>query len=126
MQNFLNNSTKLIEAILNEQRMLQSKALNTSKQSKLDFCVGYKGVSLPEFLFFSSDETLNVTNCAFCSNDEQYFVVTFNYKHKTEYFNKTILIVCNIDDLDSPYRYMLLAIVCKVLIIIYFLKHSDI
>ena len=58
---------------MNEQRTFQNKAINASKQSKLDFCFGYKSVSIPEFL--TSDQNINLTNCAYCSNNEQYFVL---------------------------------------------------
>ncbi len=87
---------------MNEQRTFQNKAINASKQSKLDFCFGYKSVSIPEFL--TSDQNINLTNCAFCSNNEQYFALSFSCKHKADYFNKTIIIVCDTDDLDTPYK----------------------
>ena len=87
---------------MNEQRTIQNKSLNASKQSKLDFCIGYNSVSLPEF--FTTDQNINLKNCTFCSNNEQYFTINFSYKHKADYFNRTIIIVCDTDDLDTPYR----------------------
>jgi hypothetical protein len=120
MQNFLSSSTKvrlikvkkksklyfykLIEKILQEKKAMNNKILTTSKQSKLDFCNGYKSASLPDI--FSSFETSPISNCAFCTNDQQYFVVSFSYKLKVDYFNKTILIVWNIDELETPYRFL--------------------
>ena len=78
--------------------------MNANKQSKLEFCFGYSSASLPEFL--TSDQMSNLTNCAFCSSNERYFVVSFSFKHKADNFNRTIFVVCDTDDLDTPYRYV--------------------
>ncbi len=102
LQEFLKKSTKVVEILLNEKEASSNKELKTHKKSQIQFAKGCVDIKTPDII--ANHEAMQVTNCAFSLDNQQYFAVCFDYKDNSEFYNKSMIVVYNTDEPNVPYR----------------------
>ncbi len=103
LQDFLKKSTKVVEILLNEKEAVNNTELKTHKKSQLEFAKGCVEIKLPD-RFANVDYAIKVTSCSFSMDNQQYFVVCCDYKSVSDFYNKSVFVVYNVDEPVEPYR----------------------
>ncbi len=102
LQEFLKKSTKVVEILLNEKEAANDKELKTHKKSQLQFAKGCVEIQIPNI--FDNFEAIQIKNCAFSLDNQQHFAICFDYKSQSEFYNKSLFLVYNVDEPNVPYR----------------------
>lgn len=112
MHSFLQKSSKVVEEILKQKTDADAKNMLAENKSDLEISQGYAKFPLPKFLSKIAKYSV-LTNCSFCKDDSNYIVCSNNLNdtgNKENEPNSTLLIVWNINDSTSPYRFVYILI----------------